>query len=75
MLNLKIALTQSDLSGLEKALYDVSTPSSPNYGKHLSKEEVSDASQLLPFRCYFILRVTSYRLRSLLLPNLRLCRQ
>lgn len=37
---LRIALVQSDMAGLEKALYDVSTPSSPNYGKHLSKEEV-----------------------------------
>ncbi|KZP14825.1 family S53 protease [Athelia psychrophila] len=39
---LRIALVQSDMAGLEKALYDVSTPSSPNYGKHLSKEEVEE---------------------------------
>lgn len=37
---LRIALVQSDIAGLEKALYDVSTPSSANYGKHLSKDEV-----------------------------------
>jgi tripeptidyl-peptidase-1 len=37
---LRIALIQNDMAGLEKALYDVSTPGSPNYGKHLSKEEV-----------------------------------
>ncbi|KAF7972529.1 hypothetical protein HWV62_17826 [Athelia sp. TMB] len=37
---LRIALVQNNISGLEKALYDVSTPGSPNYGNHLSKEEV-----------------------------------
>ncbi|KAH9924392.1 peptidase S8/S53 domain-containing protein [Fomitopsis serialis] len=40
-LTLKIALTQSNPSGLEDALYDVSTPSSPNYGQHLSKAEAA----------------------------------
>ncbi|EPT05545.1 hypothetical protein FOMPIDRAFT_83202 [Fomitopsis schrenkii] len=40
-LTLKIALTQSNPSGLEEALYDVSTPTSPNYGQHLSKEEAA----------------------------------
>ncbi|KAF7969535.1 hypothetical protein HWV62_26981 [Athelia sp. TMB] len=39
---LRIALKQGDIAGLEKALYDVSTPNSPNYGKHLSKEEVEE---------------------------------
>ncbi|KAF7979708.1 hypothetical protein HWV62_41050 [Athelia sp. TMB] len=37
---LRIALVQSNMAGLEAALYDVSTPGSANYGKHLSKEEV-----------------------------------
>lgn len=37
---LRIALKQNNISGLEAALYDVSTPSSNNYGQHLSKEEV-----------------------------------
>ncbi|EJF57638.1 family S53 protease-like protein [Dichomitus squalens LYAD-421 SS1] len=40
MLNLRIALVSSDMAGLEKALYDVSTPGSALYGQHLSKEEV-----------------------------------
>ncbi|KAH9924393.1 family S53 protease [Fomitopsis serialis] len=40
-LTLKIALTQGNPSGLENALYDVSTPSSSNYGKHLSKAEAA----------------------------------
>ncbi|KAI0769638.1 family S53 protease [Trametes elegans] len=40
VLNLRLALVQSDPAGLEKALLDVSTPSSDLYGQHLSKEEV-----------------------------------
>ncbi|OJT04995.1 Tripeptidyl-peptidase SED4 [Trametes pubescens] len=40
VLDLRIALVQSDFAGLEERLYDVSTPSSTNYGKHLSKAEV-----------------------------------
>lgn len=39
-LTLRLALVSSDMEGLEKALYDVSTPSSDLYGQHLSKEEV-----------------------------------
>lgn len=41
VLNLRLALAESDTAGLIDALYDVSTPSSSNYGQHLSKEEVS----------------------------------
>ncbi|KAA1472281.1 family S53 protease [Dentipellis sp. KUC8613] len=41
VLNLRIGLTQNNFPGLEKALYDVSTPGSSKYGKHLSKEEVA----------------------------------
>ena len=37
---LRIALVQNNIGGLEKALEDVSNPSSPDYGNHLSKEEV-----------------------------------
>ena len=40
VLNLRIALVSSDMAGLEKALYDVSTPGNALYGQHLSKEEV-----------------------------------
>ncbi|PCH35756.1 subtilisin-like protein [Wolfiporia cocos MD-104 SS10] len=40
MIDLRIALVQNDTAGLIDALYDVSTPSSSDYGKHLSKEEV-----------------------------------
>ncbi|KAK7050590.1 family S53 protease [Favolaschia claudopus] len=40
-LNLRIALASSNFAGLEKALYDVSTPSSSSYGNHLSKDEVN----------------------------------
>ena len=40
MLNLRLALVQSDPQGLEDALYAVSTPSSALYGQFLTKEEV-----------------------------------
>ncbi|KAJ7686646.1 family S53 protease-like protein [Mycena rosella] len=41
MLDLRMALKQSDVEGLEQALHDVSTPGSPSYGKHLTSEEVA----------------------------------
>ncbi|KAJ6487228.1 family S53 protease [Mycena vitilis] len=40
-INLRIALTSSDIAGLEKTLLDVSTPSSSSYGNHLTKAEVN----------------------------------
>jgi len=40
VLNFRIGLLSNNIAGLEKALYDVSTPSSALYGKHLSVEEV-----------------------------------
>ena len=40
MLDLRIALVQGDMAGLEKALMDVSDPASPLKGQFLSKEEV-----------------------------------
>ncbi|KAJ7490723.1 family S53 protease [Mycena latifolia] len=40
-INLRIALSSKDVPGLEKALLDVSNPSSSNYGNHLSKAEVN----------------------------------
>ncbi|KIJ29336.1 hypothetical protein M422DRAFT_188615 [Sphaerobolus stellatus SS14] len=39
-ITLRIALNSNNLAGLEKALFDVSTPSSALYGQHLTKEEV-----------------------------------
>lgn len=41
-LELRLALVRGNTAGLIDALYDVSTPSSPSYGEHLTKEEVSD---------------------------------
>ena len=40
ILTFRVALAQTDPDGLTDALYDVSTPSSANYGNHLTKEEV-----------------------------------
>jgi len=36
----RIALKQRNLDKLEKALYDVSDPDSPNWGKHWTKEQI-----------------------------------
>ncbi|KDQ08887.1 hypothetical protein BOTBODRAFT_37585 [Botryobasidium botryosum FD-172 SS1] len=41
-IRLRIGLPQSNFAELEKALYDVSDPSSARYGAHLSKEEVEE---------------------------------
>ena len=40
ILNLRLALMQSNVSGLIDTLLDVSTPTSSHYGHHLTKEEV-----------------------------------
>ncbi|TFY50954.1 hypothetical protein EVG20_g11236 [Dentipellis fragilis] len=40
VLGLRLALTPSDFKSLEDELYAVSTPGNPDYGKHLSKEQV-----------------------------------
>ncbi len=40
VLNLRLGLVQGDMATLEQRLYAVSTPGSPEYGQHLSKEEV-----------------------------------
>lgn len=42
MLKLSVGLYSKDISGLQKVLYDVSTPQSPLYGQHLSKAEVDE---------------------------------
>ena len=41
ILNLRIALVNSDIASLEDKLFAVSTPGSALYGQHLSKEEAS----------------------------------
>lgn len=44
VLSLRIALVQNNIAGLIDALYDVSSPSSPNYGKWPSKSEIRHSS-------------------------------
>lgn len=39
-LSLRVSLVQNDFSGLEEALYAVSTPGNERYRKFLAKEEV-----------------------------------
>ena len=43
-IDLRIGLVQSNPQGLSEQLYAVSTPGSPSYGRHLSKDEVSAAA-------------------------------
>ncbi|KAI0738976.1 Pro-kumamolisin, activation domain-containing protein [Daedaleopsis nitida] len=40
LIRLTFAIPQANVSGLHAALLDVSDPASPNYGRHLSKQEV-----------------------------------
>ncbi|KAJ6632605.1 family S53 protease [Mycena sp. CBHHK59/15] len=39
-LNLRFALAQRDIAGLQDTVYEISTPGSPRYGQYLTKEEV-----------------------------------
>ena len=41
VLNLRVALVNSNITGLESELYAVSTPGDALYGNHLTKEQVS----------------------------------
>lgn len=41
MLNLRVALTSTNMTGLQSTLYAVSTPGSDSYGQYLTKEEAS----------------------------------
>lgn len=52
VLNLRLALKQSDMAGLEKALYDVSTPGSALYGQHLTKEEVNHQCSIISIKSH-----------------------
>ncbi|KAJ6519101.1 family S53 protease [Mycena sanguinolenta] len=47
-LKLRFGLASNNASGLEAALLDVSTPSSANYGNHLTKDEASVTAYLAP---------------------------
>lgn len=40
VLNFRIALKQSDIAGLEQALFAVSTPGSEKYGEHLTRDDL-----------------------------------
>ncbi|KAJ7768843.1 Pro-kumamolisin, activation domain-containing protein, partial [Mycena metata] len=40
VLNLRLGLTQNNISGLDDTVYEVSTPGNSRYGQYLSKEEV-----------------------------------
>lgn len=40
-INLRMALVNSDISGLQEAFSSISTPGNPRYRQHLSQREVS----------------------------------
>ncbi|KLO16441.1 family S53 protease [Schizopora paradoxa] len=42
VLNLRFGLVQGDMATLEQKLFAVSTPGSPEFGQHLTKEEVEE---------------------------------
>ncbi len=44
VLTLRLALVQSNITGLEQELYAVSTPGSDRYGQFLSQEQVGSIS-------------------------------
>jgi tripeptidyl-peptidase-1 len=48
-IDMRIALPSKNFAGLEKVLYDVSTPGSANYGQHLTTDQVR-CSMTVPFR-------------------------
>ncbi|KAJ7315162.1 subtilisin-like protein [Mycena albidolilacea] len=48
IVHFRIALAQSNISGLKDVLDEVSNPSSPRYGQYLSKEQVIERTQASP---------------------------
>ncbi|KAJ7761364.1 subtilisin-like protein [Mycena metata] len=48
IVHFRIALAQSNISGLKDALDEVSNPSSPRYGQYLSKEQIVEHTQASP---------------------------
>ncbi|KAF7359720.1 Serine protease S53 [Mycena venus] len=42
VLTLRLALAQSNIQGLQDAVYDISTPGGPRYGQYLTQAEVDD---------------------------------
>ena len=55
VLNLRLGLVSNNVDKLVETLYDVSTPSSANYGQHLSKSEVSVFMLLLRTNVYIVI--------------------
>ncbi len=66
-ITLRIALAQNDMTGLEEALYSVSTPGSSAYGQYLSKAEVGPIRLMMRSTCanQKFLQYRSKRSRSL----------
>ncbi|KAJ7696989.1 subtilisin-like protein [Mycena rosella] len=41
VLNLRLALTQGNITGLQDTIYEISTPGNPRYGQYLTQDEVN----------------------------------
>lgn len=52
-LQLRLNLKSNNMEGLINSLLDVSTPSSANYGNHLSKADVCHGAQCMVMKCSF----------------------
>ncbi|KAJ7871095.1 Pro-kumamolisin, activation domain-containing protein [Mycena leptocephala] len=67
IVHFRIALAQSNISGLKDVLDEVSNPSSPRYGQYLSKEQIVEHIQPSPITISAIQDwLTSHNLASLL---------
>lgn len=47
-LRLRIALEQQNLDIFEQTLYSISTPQHPSYGRHLSRDELTESMSPVP---------------------------
>ena len=63
-IKLRIALKQNNMEGLIDTLYDVSTPTSANYGQYLSAEEVRKMDTLGISLTFKLVRLRVFKIYS-----------
>ena len=64
MLNLRLALTQTDPDGMIQSLMDISTPGNALYGRQFTKEEVQNHSQTNVLHAYQLWKFPGCSLRG-----------
>jgi len=52
-IRLRIALEQPNLDIFEQTLYSISTPQHPQYGRHLSRDELAESMSPIPLSFHF----------------------